>query len=385
MQYLYIDYTGSIPTIENKFHGGNNYTKRILLLLARKSDDITKKIIVLWPEGYKTENKEEKEIRNSSNFEIKEIKNLNSNILFEKDSAIFFPLLKVRKWPLVQKIKIKNPELKVYITIHGLRFIDLNPDSFDNYYNKNFFFPSFQYLIKSNYYKFYLKKYLPNFDKVFTVSNHSLQQIIKYSSVNYINYYYQGVNQSQVKVASKLPDDYILFVSANRQEKNFVRAIKAFCVFKSQTNNSIYLYVTGINESFRKKIMNGFSEKDRERIEKWTKFYDYVEPEILNNLYSNCTFFLYTSRSEGFGLPVMEAVLHGKAVVASYKTSIPEVAGSNVYYVDPYSVPSIVKGIAFMCNSEHLMEYEKRINKIVPIMLERIKVDQENLLYEILN
>jgi glycosyltransferase involved in cell wall biosynthesis len=384
MENIYIDYTGSIPTKENKFHGGNNYTKRILLLLARISD-CQKKITILWPEGYNTNNKEETEIRNSANFKIVEIKNLNSNIQFENNSVIFFPLLKVQKWPIIQKIKNKNTGLKIYITIHGLRLIDLNPDNFDGYYNKNIFFPSFQYLIKSQYYKYYLKKYLPDFDKVFTVSNHSLQQIIKYSSINYINYYYQGINEGQVKVVSKLPDDYILFVSANRKEKNFIRAIKAFCVFKAHTNNLIYLYVTGINETFKKKILKDFNEHDKNLIDRWTKFYDYVEPEFLNQLYSQCTFFLYTSRSEGFGLPVMEAILHGKAVVASYQTSIPEVAGSNAYYVDPYSIPSIVKGITYMSNVDNLREYERRISKTIPIIQERIKVDQENLLYEILS
>jgi glycosyltransferase involved in cell wall biosynthesis len=383
LQNLYIDYTGSIPTKANKFHGGNNYTKRILLFLARSN--ITRQVIILWPANYNTENKEEKEIRNSSNFQIVEIKNLNSDIHFENDSAIFFPLLKVRQWPVIKKIKQKYPGLKVYITIHGLRLIDLNPDAFDRYYNKHLFLPSLQHSIKSVLYKHYLKKYLPLFDKVFTVSNHSLQQVVKYSSINYINYFYQGVNQRKSKITSKIEDDFILFVSANRLEKNFIRAIKAFCGFKSQTNNHIYLYVTGINESFKTKILKSFNESDRKHIERWTKFYDYVESDFLCDLYSQCKFFLYTSRSEGFGLPVMEAVFHGKAVVASYKTSIPEVAGSTIYYVDPLSISSIARGITYMSNIDNLREHERRISKTLPIIHERIKVDQENLLYEILN
>lgn len=384
MQNIYIDYTGSIPTKANKFHGGNNYTKRLLLLLAQKSN-LTKKITIFWPEGYNTENKEEIEIRNSSNFKIIKIKKINSDIHFENNSVIFFPLLKVRNWPVIQTIVNKNPSIKIYITIHGLRLIDLKPDHFDNFYGERYILSSFQYLIKATLYKHYLKKYLPYFNKVFTVSNHSLQQIIKYNSISYINHYYQGVNVRKTEVKNKIKDDYILFVSANRLEKNFIRAIKAFCIFKSKTNNNIFFYVTGINGHLKKKILKSFKETDRTLIEKWTIQYDYVDSEYLQDLFSQCKFFLYTSRSEGFGLPVMEAIFYGKAVVASYLSSIPEVAGSNVYYVDPYSISSIEAGISYMSNIDNLHEYENRVKKIAPIMHERIIIDQENLLSEILD
>ena len=44
---------------------------------------------------------------------------------------------------------------------------------------------------------------------------------------------------------------------------------------------------------------------------------------------------VFASSGEGFGLPVLEALSHGTPVVASNKTSIPEVGGDFALYFDP--------------------------------------------------
>jgi glycosyltransferase involved in cell wall biosynthesis len=48
--------------------------------------------------------------------------------------------------------------------------------------------------------------------------------------------------------------------------------------------------------------------------------------------YKNCEAFLFPSYAEGFGLPVIEAMYHGKPVFISDKTSLPEVGGDAAYY-----------------------------------------------------
>jgi glycosyltransferase involved in cell wall biosynthesis len=52
-------------------------------------------------------------------------------------------------------------------------------------------------------------------------------------------------------------------------------------------------------------------------------------------LYRNCLFTLYPSHYEGWGLPVCEALAHGKHCITTDRSSLPEIAGGLVDYHDP--------------------------------------------------
>ncbi|MFZ4534521.1 MAG: glycosyltransferase, partial [Alsobacter sp.] len=56
--------------------------------------------------------------------------------------------------------------------------------------------------------------------------------------------------------------------------------------------------------------------------------YAQVDDETLSALYANAAFCVYPSEYEGFGLPIVEAFGHGKAVIASDKGAIPETVGA---------------------------------------------------------
>lgn len=61
--------------------------------------------------------------------------------------------------------------------------------------------------------------------------------------------------------------------------------------------------------------------------------------------YKGASIFLFPSLYEGFGLPVLEAMACGTPVITSNVTSIPEVGGDAVHYVDPKNINSIKKGL----------------------------------------
>jgi glycosyltransferase involved in cell wall biosynthesis len=71
----------------------------------------------------------------------------------------------------------------------------------------------------------------------------------------------------------------------------------------------------------------------------------YVSDAALAELYRRCAVFCYPSLGEGFGLPVLEAMAAGAAVVTSSISSLPEIGGDAVEYVDPRSVASIAAGV----------------------------------------
>jgi glycosyltransferase involved in cell wall biosynthesis len=71
----------------------------------------------------------------------------------------------------------------------------------------------------------------------------------------------------------------------------------------------------------------------------------YVRDADLPALYSGAQCFVYPSYFEGFGLPPLEAMKCGTAVIVGNKTSLPEVVGDAAQSVDPFDVNDIAGGI----------------------------------------
>lgn len=59
--------------------------------------------------------------------------------------------------------------------------------------------------------------------------------------------------------------------------------------------------------------------------------------------YQNCTALLFPSLSEGFGLPVIEAMSLGKPVFLSNRTSLPEIGGNEAYYFKDFEPSTLTE------------------------------------------
>ena len=71
----------------------------------------------------------------------------------------------------------------------------------------------------------------------------------------------------------------------------------------------------------------------------------FVAPRDLSALYAAADVFVYPSLKEGFGLPVLEAMAHGAAVVTSRRTSMEEITSDAAVLVDPMDTGSIAEGM----------------------------------------
>ena len=76
-------------------------------------------------------------------------------------------------------------------------------------------------------------------------------------------------------------------------------------------------------------------------------FTGYVPHAVLLVLYSRCTLFVFPSFSEGFGIPILEAMKCGAVVIGSNTSSIPEVIDFDEALFDPYDIPSISRKIEY--------------------------------------
>ncbi len=82
----------------------------------------------------------------------------------------------------------------------------------------------------------------------------------------------------------------------------------------------------------------------------------FVPEEQLPALYRGASLFAYVSLYEGFGLPVLEAMQSGTAVLTSSVSSMPEVGGEAVRYANPHDVDDIRRGLAELIGDAALRE-----------------------------
>jgi glycosyltransferase involved in cell wall biosynthesis len=78
---------------------------------------------------------------------------------------------------------------------------------------------------------------------------------------------------------------------------------------------------------------------------------DYVSREELHALYAIACAFVFPSLAEGFGLPVLEALASGTAVIASDLPVLREVAGSSATFVNPRDVDQLAAAMVHTTHS----------------------------------
>jgi alpha-1,3-rhamnosyl/mannosyltransferase len=138
----------------------------------------------------------------------------------------------------------------------------------------------------------------------------------------------------------ELPEQFVLAVGTLEPRKNLPRLVRAYARLPRELQDANQLLVVGRAGWEAGETLNavrGLGDRCR--------LLGYVPDAELARLYSRCTVFCYPSLGEGFGLPVLEAMHAGAAVVTSANSSLPEVGGDAVEYVDPLDEASIAAGM----------------------------------------
>lgn len=363
---LFIDYTNCVPLDGVKISGGAEYARRMIALLDKNNILMT----VLVPSVYKDVIDEDAAMFQLNNVRVETIEKI-TKYAFPKNefNTLFIPLMATHRISDIEKIKGNNPNLHVYVTIHGTRLVDLKPDALDSYYlgsNQSMYMikQRIKYFATKKMYAGIFCKYMPLFDGVFTVSNDSMQKIQSICKPCKLLLFYCGSLNSDfdhLKSVSYDKDDYFLFVSGGRPEKNLLRTLIAFQKFRSSTNGKMRLIATGLSEEIQKRLKL-CPELDFDSIRDYVELLPYVSSNELKRLYANCKCMLYPSKSEGFGLPLIDACYNNIPCITSSITATPEVLGSAAIYVNPYSVESIAEGMNRFENTDYKIMVDSVVN-----------------------
>lgn len=387
VEKIYIDvrFSFSVSKISGKFNGGNNYVISVLNLIKEKSDHNTEIFLIC---NLSTAN-DLKDTLGIADINYIEIKNLSELFLTNHD-VLFIPQVNDSKQYAKELIKFrkKNADCKIYITIHDRRHKDLIYDKYASILKFGLKSNNAVLAIgrKWNAIKIdrYLKRIIRITDKVFTVSNYSMQRLIEFKKIKFITYNFCGIDIENYNLDESVAGNYILFVNAGRSEKNFIRALIAFGKSDAVKNNQLSLVATGLSDKQICKIKKS-GYVDPSLYNKNVALKGYVDPDELHALYRSCKCLLFTSLNEGMGLPVAEAILCGKPVVASWKSAMPEVLGAVGYYVNPKSIDSIVKGINYIIVEENYNKKVQYVKQKADILKQQVVLDQAVMADELLH
>ena len=161
-----------------------------------------------------------------------------------------------------------------------------------------------------------------------------------------------------VKEKYQLPDNFVLYVGDVNWNKNVEGLIKASAKSKIKIQNLKLVLVGKAFEDRDLKETNSILQLIKElNLINQTKILGYVPTEDLVGIYNLATVFCLPSFSEGFGLPVLEAMACGCPVVAGRTSSLPEICDEAAVLVDPYDINDIARGTKkAMENKEKLGE-----------------------------
>jgi glycosyltransferase involved in cell wall biosynthesis len=179
-------------------------------------------------------------------------------------------------------------------------------------------------------------------EHIFTVSNFSKSEIVKWYSANpeKISAIYVGSHFPSLKADATalsrfgVPERYVLAIGAYNPNKNLARVVEAMGYLKSE---GLQLVIVGGHD---KSVYRQSGE-----LPAGVRTLGYVSDIELKALYKNAACFVFPSLYEGFGSPALEAISSGCPLVASRISSLPELFDGAAVFCDPYNPEDIARAI----------------------------------------
>lgn len=200
-------------------------------------------------------------------------------------------------------------------------------------------------------------------DRIIAISESTKQDIIRFYGVDpdRIDVVYQPVNNLYYTddsgicpsgLAQFTSRPYMLYVGSINSRKNLLGIVKAMELLPKDLQ--IPLIVIGDGREYKQKVLDYIAEHRLEDLIIFSP--EKVGTEGLRYLYSNARLLVYPSFYEGFGLPVVEALLSNCPVVTSNVSSLPEAAGPDSLPVDPNSVQDIADKMKLLLTDDNLRQ-----------------------------
>lgn len=205
-------------------------------------------------------------------------------------------------------------------------------------------------------------------DIVLSISNQTKQDAIdlfgineKKITTNYLGIKYQEIhsslqieNEFQIKSKYHLPKKYLLMVGTLSRRKNIEVVIRALSLCSEDFLQPLRLVIVGAigwktdQLEYWKQQCPSINEK--------IDFLGFIPDEDLQVIYKNAECFIFPSLYEGFGFPILEAMIHHCPVICAENSSLTEVAQNAVLYFDPNDPQDLKNKLLKLLNDPNLKE-----------------------------
>lgn len=157
------------------------------------------------------------------------------------------------------------------------------------------------------------------------------------------------ITDKAVPVASLEGKQFIFYAGRPQPHKNLQRLIEAFAILRKEQPD-LHLALVGKTDALYKDLAAYVQNQDIANV----IFTDFVSEGQLKWLYQHTGAYVFPSLSEGFGLPGLEAMVHGAPVVSSNATCLPEIYGDAAVYFDPLDLQDIANKIIEVLDNKQL-------------------------------
>lgn len=152
---------------------------------------------------------------------------------------------------------------------------------------------------------------------------------------------------------------FVLAVGARRPHKNLGRLVEAFARLAHSLPHDL-LFAGPPDKRFPDEAREA---AERAGLSARVRFLDWVSEEELRGLYTLADLVAMPSLIEGFGLPALEAMACGTPVLASERSSLPEVVGEAGVLVDPYDIGAIAAALERVLRDDRLRQRLSRAGR----------------------
>lgn len=242
------------------------------------------------------------------------------------------------------------------------------------------------YWIKHKVFCYVLKSQIYNSEHVITPTIAVKDQILSiYKNIKNeeITSIYEGINQELLfcKTDAKQQDNplfqgkFMIYVGNFYPHKNVENLIRAFSIAKTQ----VKLLLIGPHDHFSNRILNLIKAKNQEdRI----KLFDNATIQDLTFAYKNAVALIHPSRSEGFGLPIVEAMHFDLPIIASNIPVFQELMENQNISFDPNNINEMAEKISeFIKQDKQKIKYNNMIRFSFLEMAKKTLVIYKKILY----